>query len=482
MTLVDTLFGHQREAVEFAVKRGGRGAIFHDPGLGKTRTALEIWSRLSAKRAPNRVRLLVIAPLSLLEAAWHDEARKYLEIGETQFRNIHRDGLPERGDAVPAIMVVNYEFFQRAEKVQKLLALMSRAGGEWCAVLDESSRIKNYRAATTKSLLQICKAFEYRIVMSGTPAPNCETEYWAQIGFVDTEVFGKSFNAFRNTYFHLERRGQEISTQGMVMTRQAISQLFKQGAEYKITAQRRAELVARMAPFVHRAIKEECLDLPPVVDEVRLVQLGPQQKRAYNEMRRNLISEIAGKPVVARVALSKVMKLREITSGFAMAEDESIVELGECPKMAELEDLVTGELAGRQVIVWCQFVWEIEKVTEMLVSCGGGVSQIYGAIKPGVDRDEAIAAFKDGRTRFLVAHPRSAAHGLTFVNCCNEIFFSLDYSFETYDQGRDRTHRIGQTQTCVYHHILAQGTIDEEILAKLRTKGSMNEIVDGLLR
>jgi SNF2 family DNA or RNA helicase len=458
------LFTHQKAGIETVLKNGGSGALFFDPGTGKTRTALEIFDRL--RNSNPKLRLFVFCPLSLIEGAWRPEIKKYFG-DQFTFSNCHKEGV----DSMADIMCVNYEFLVQTKKLEIIKDLIR--GGDWMAVLDESSKIKNHKAITTKALLSLRLLFKHRIVMSGTPAPNDETEYWGQIEFVRPGILFDNFSKFRNTYFRLERNGIPVEMNGMVITKRTMQELFKRGAEYKISADNRSKMFDRIGYLIHSAKKDECLDLPEQVDELRLIEMGPDQKRAYKQMKRDLITQINEKAIVAQVALTKLMKLREITSGFAMDEDGSAIELKECPKLKELEEILD-ELGDRQAIIWGQFTYEIKKIRALLAERGAGVATLFGET---LDKTDAINAFIDGRVRYLVAHPASAAHGLTFVNCSHQIFFSIDYSWERYEQARARTHRAGQKQTCVYYHILAAGTIDEEILEVLRKKGDMQDLV-----
>src|SRR3990172_5939562 len=108
------LFKHQADAVSFVAARGGSGCLFHDPGLGKTRTALEIFKAARIKEPS--LRLLVIAPLSLLEAAWRNDAEKFFP-GEWRVFNCHKEGFDDKNaDLLSAdILAVNYEFFQNEQ-------------------------------------------------------------------------------------------------------------------------------------------------------------------------------------------------------------------------------------------------------------------------------------------------------------------------------------------------------------------------------
>lgn len=472
---VDTpLFKHQNDAVEFLLKNSGCGLIAHEPGLGKTRTALEAYSRFKTMLGddPN-FHLLVVAPISLLEAAWHEDLARFTP--HLSFWNLHKNGIQSPPSQVPHanVYAINYEFFQYTDKVQRLMGFLTPK--QWMAVLDESSKIKNHAASQSKNLLAIKNLFSYRVAMSGTPAPNSEAEYWSQISFSMANVLPKSFNQFRRTYFYLRgRNGQPVAAPA-VPTRQAMHDLFsKQGAEYAITKEKREELFSVIGPFIHARKKEDCLDLPDQVDEKRLVKMGPNQARAYRQMKNQLVAEIQGQDVVAQVALAKLMKLREITSGFAISEDQQVVET-ECPKIDALDDIIS-ELGEKQAIIWCNFTWEIYKVCAMMTKYGR-TATLHGGTK---DREDSINGFIKGEYRYLVANPHSAAHGLTFVNCSEQIFFSLDYSWEAYEQARARTHRAGQVNKCTYYHLLAEGTIDEEILGVLKKKGNAQEIVFSL--
>jgi SNF2 family DNA or RNA helicase len=197
-------------------------------------------------------------------------------------------------------------------------------------------------------------------------------------------------------------------------------------------------------------------------------------------MKNDLITEIKNTPIAAQVALAKLMKLREITSGFAINTSGQEMDIGESPKLNELLEVIE-EAGNQQQIIWGCFKWDINKICSMLRECFGEgcYRTLYSATK---DHQASINEFKAGDARFLVANPRSAAHGLTFTNCSLETFFSLDYSWEFYEQAKARIHRAGQTKSCTYIHLVAKDTIDEQILKCLREKGDINQIAYEMMR
>ena len=480
------LYKHQLSACQFAVGNGGNVALFHDPGCGKTRTALEIFSYL--RNHNPELRMLVVCPLSLINAAWGEDVAKFTDYKYIPYSDI-KPGTPRGRPGCEAdhdILGINYESLIVEKRFKEIAGALAR--GQWLLCVDESSRMKNPKSQTTKALLRLAPFAKHRIIASGTPAPNCETEFWAQANFVKADTFPSSFYAFRNSYFHLSRNGQVMMTQGRVMTRGMMSQVFQQGWKYEITPEKRAVLMGKMSPFAHWVKKEDALDLPDKIDEVRKIRLNPNEKKAYNEMKTHLVAEIKTgrkmrgqdevKEVIAEVALAKLMKLRQATSGFLYDEDHNALRPGRSSKIRELADVLE-ELGNQQVIIWVNFHEEIAAISKLLNDEGKTFTTLYAGTD---DREQSIKDFQQGKAQYLIAHPRSAAHGLTFVNCSAAVFFSLDYSYEAHAQARDRIHRIGQTKKCLYVYIIAENTIDGLVLDVLNRKKSLQDVFYELVK
>jgi len=461
------LFKHQSDAVEFAVRNRGSCALFHDPGLGKTRTCLEIFKRY--RQTDPKLRLFVVCPLSLVNAAWGEDIKRFTEFSHAPLKQI-------KGD-LPDIVIVNYEALISRKYLPTIHRLVMDY--QFMCVLDESSRLKNHKSVTTKTLLAMTECFRYRVIASGTPMPNSEAELWGQISFVRPYLLPHSFYAFRNTYFHLERDG-EIMTTGRYVSRDEMREILTQGWKYEITAESQRQLMHEISPVTHWVKKEEALDLPEKIDEVREVQLSAKESKAYEEMRDLLVTEIEGQEITAQIVLTKLMKLRQATSGFFYAEDGKAVEVDKASKLKELEEVIE-ELGVQPLIIWVQFHHEVHVIQRMLAAKYGSdqVTTLYSETE---NRDKEINRFKNNQVRFLIAHPRSAAHGLTFINCNTMIFYSMDYSYEAHAQARDRIHRIGQSNKCLYIYMIATGTIDEQLLMVLQRKKGLQDAVYAIVR
>ena len=172
--------------------------------------------------------------------------------------------------------------------------------------------------------------------------------------------------------------------------------------------------------------------------------------------------------------LSETMKLRQLCGGWCYDDDRTVRRVGNSKEQALAEVL---EEIGDQAIIWVEFREDAESIRMML---GPSCCMLIGGIS-NTDRQDAISGFQQGKYKYLVAHPQSAGHGLTFVNSRYAVFYSLGYSLEYHQQARDRIHRIGQKNKCTYIYLLANGTIEEKIFSIVREKADAVETIKSYL-
>ena len=453
------LFNHQGHGL--SVGQTGNQAFFWECGTGKTLLALkliEYWHAQGIGPA------LVVCPLSIIDSAWLADCLQFtpgLSVTSLWAKTSaeRRKRLREDHD----LYVVNVEGL-------KLLYddIVARDFG--VVIVDESSKMKNPRSQVTKALLSLAgvpfrgspfrceRPIPHRYVLSGTPAPNDESEYWAQIKFVTGpghECFHDNFYAFRAEYFH----GVPIGCTGQKM--------------YRFRSSMRARFQAAMAPATHVVRKADCLDLPEQIHQIRTVRLCRPERQAYDAFEEDLVLRFGDQMVLGTTALVETMKLRQLTSGFAYAEGGEVIQVGTA-KLTELRCLLD-EIGPHQVIIWANFRAEIQQLLQALP---GAVALWSGT----EDREQVIKAFKAGQAQYLIANPQSAGHGLTFTNCHYAVYFGLSYSYELQKQSEDRIHRIGQQVPCEYFYLLAERTVDETIYRTVRKKGDLSSATLAYLR
>jgi SNF2 family DNA or RNA helicase len=474
------LMAHQINGVDFLIKNKGVGALFYDVGTGKTLTALSAYMKLKEK--DNSLKLLVICPLSLIKGAWIKEIEKHFpELNWIDHHGKeHKVGCWKDIDA--QIHIVNFDYLLSDKKFGSLEIIL-KWGCNWMCVVDESSKMKSYNTQTTKMILSLSKYFNHRVLCSGSPAPNIEWEYWGQMLFLSPSILGDHFFKFRSRYFRLARGKQIIDG---YMPKDTMRDLLRKGFKYEIKPSMREDMLTRMKPYCQFVKARDCMDLPEEIDEYRIIEMDEKHRKLYNTMKEEYILELKNTVpngesdyAVANIALVKFLKLRQITSSCVISEKGEVIRLGTTPKLDALMDIVE-ECGDKQLIIWANFHFEIDMIVKALEKISP-VSQLHGRI-PESERITHLNDFLEGRTRFLVANPHSAGHGLTMVNANIQIFYSIDYSSETYLQARGRTMRYGQKNNCVYFHILCANSIDEDVLALVQKKMTASQIVEKYLR
>ncbi len=458
------LFDHQQKGVDFIIKNKGAGAFFWDMGTGKTLAAIKVFERMH--KLDEKRQLLVICPLSLIESAWMEDIKKFTNLSCASLRD-------SPNIKAYNILIINYEAIisRKFQKTwEQVLALKPMC------VLDESQKIKAYNAKTTKALLKAAPAFPYKIVMSATPAPNIESEYWSQMCFLAPRILGNNFFKFRNKYMALCRGATIVPLYGL--GKREIMMMLQRGYTMGIHPDMLHDLRARMKPYCQYIAKRDVLDLPDEINVNRFVTMTKEQTKAYRDMWDELVMEIDGTEISVNIALAKIMKVRQITGGFAYTPNAArpAFEFKDNPKMKELENVIEEIGPRRSVIVFCQYKWEIEKITEIFKE---RATALYSDTP---DRNAAIRKFKQSTNGILVSHPASGGVGLSFNDCDYTVFYSLSYSFLEYYQARGRSMRANKKNNATYIHLIARDSIDEVIMGALLRKEDNHTLFRGLMK
>ena len=106
-----------------------------------------------------------------------------------------------------------------------------------------------------------------------------------------------------------------------------------------------AELAETLKSFSYRILKDDCLDLPPKTYMKRIIQLTPEQKRVYGQMKQMALAELKGKMVTTVNVITQLMRLQQITCGHFKADDGSMQEIKN-NRIDELMDVLE-ELEGK---------------------------------------------------------------------------------------------------------------------------------------
>lgn len=411
---------------------------------------------------------LIVAPLSVLPV-WQREFKDYADypcevkilIGKMEKRV---EALFDFSDEnVLQAAVINYESVWRGD--------MFTALQEWkpeMIVCDESQKIKGPGTKQSRALHKLgdIGTTKYKLILTGTPVTNSPMDFFSQYKFLDPDVFGKSYYAFRNRY----------AVMGGYRDKQIVGYRYMD------------ELVRKAHSIAHRVTKDEALDLPERVDQELYCELEHKAMRYYQEMLRHNIIEIEEEKeqkgrVEAANVLARLLRLQQITGGFVPRDDDPQKKIQVSKvKLDLLKDVLNDLLeSGKKVVIFARFLAEIAAIEDVLRKLvgNGGHRVVTGAVNMEA-RGTAVEEFQNNPdVKVFVAQIQTAGLGITLTAADTAIFYSMDFSYANYEQAKARLHRIGQRNKVTYIHLLAQDTVDEKIYNVLKKKKSVvDDVVD----
>jgi len=425
------LYKHQEDALKLLRITEGFG-LFFDMGCGKTLTIIkDLEERLQDGR---NTQALIVCPLSVVHS-WITELGKFSSLSAVAIR-----GTPKQREAAlnstAQVKVINYDIVHKYEK--------QLASADYL-VADESQRLISPKTRWTKALLRLSKAAKTKRVLTGTPIRNWPIDLFNQMKFINPAILPwRSHFAFRKQF--------------------AIE--MNMGGFSKIIGVRDEEDIrARCAPFVrYVAFDDAITGMPEWVDQVRTVEMNPDQKRAYKELSKDLVTQVDMGMVTAQNAAIQMLRLSQIAGGTLLDEEGKPHRLGS-KKLDELRDVIAAGHKG--IVVWCKFTEEIKWIGHEI-----GAEVIYGAV-PDDERRRILKDFEDGRINILIAQVQTLAEGVNELkNADCEVRWSYDFSYVTYVQSRARLRRSGRDKTkpCLSIQLVTEDTTDTKVIAAVKRK------------
>lgn len=456
-----TLMRHQQLGREIA-KYQDRYAFFYDTRTGKTPLSLAIM-RDDIIANPSH-KWLVVCPLILIDNAWIPDAAQF--VPELTTISCHASTPAKRLErlATPAnIYVTNTESFVKYREH------FDKMGFEGC-IVDESSDMKSPSSKVSKELVDFAQTVKRFYLLSGTPAPNGEHEYYMQLKAVDYYGVQSSYTQFKEYYF--------------------VNMSYNpQYEKLALRPDRKDELLALIRKYALYVDKEDVLTTPGRTFHEVEFELPADVKKHYNKLKNELYVELGdGLRITAPSAAAKLNKLNQVTSGFIIDtqavkenkfyDDSNLQEwyLLDKYRFDRLALLLENECRDEQVLIWANYRKEFELISEML---GDRCRCVYGGTSIQ-DKNDAIQRFKDGRIQYLIANPASADKGLTLTNAHISIYFSLNWSYELFKQSMERIYGDirKQPKHCDYYVMIAKGTIDRVLYSDvLQGKGTASYAV-----
>ena len=238
------------------------------------------------------------------------------------------------------------------------------------------------------------------------------------------------------------------------------------------------ELSEKIKPFSKRVLKDDCLDLPDKTFIKHTVELTKEQKKVYEQMKREAIAFLDGKMQSTATVMTQLMRLHQITCGHFTADDGTIKDLP-CSRLSELMSIL--ENVEGKAIIWSHYTHDVKRIIEKIKEVYGEDSVVdYFGETDQDQRSKNIKKFQtDDNCRFFVGTTHTGGYGITLTAGSTMIYFSNGYDLEKRQQSEARIDRIGQTKKMTYIDIISQDTVDERIVKALRSKINIANTIMG---
>lgn len=431
--------------------RSAGAGLYMEQGTGKTLTTIAIAGRMFLDGIIKK--MLVVAPASVVPV-WPSEFGSFAafpyDIRPLEGAGSKRIAVLESWGSDPDVLQIaalNYESTWRIDK-----AIL-----KWkpdLVVLDESQRIKSPGAKQSKFIHRLGKATPYRLILTGTPVTQGPLDFYSQLKFADPRILGSSYVALKSRY----------AVMGGFENRQILG--------YKNLP----ELTKKVHSIGFRVTKDEALDLPEQVDQIRYCELEGKAKSTYQQLLKHSVAEISkDKRIVTQNVLAKLLRLSQLAGGFYSEAGEKPIMVSDA-KLKLLEE-VLDDLGEQKVVIFARFLAEIEAIKELLESRGTHYQFIDGSV-PLSERGEVVREFQENpECKVFIAQIQTAGLGITLHAASVAIFYSLDYSYANLDQAKARLHRIGQKSTVTNIYLIARGTVDTKVFGALGKKQDIARLV-----
>ena len=444
-------------------------AYFMEMGTGKSKVLIDNISMLYDKGKINGA--LIIAPKGVYQN-WYDT-----EIPVHMADHIEKDVVLWKAMINQKQENELNKLFQSNEKLHILCmnveAFSTKKGLDFAAkfmschntlmAIDESTTIKNPDAKRTKNIVTLGREARYRRILTGSPVTKSPLDLFKQCEFLDPYLLDYgSYYAFRTRYAVMKS-----------------ANFGGRSVQIVVGYKNLGELSEKLEPFSYRCLKEDCLDLPDYTYVKRKIQLTPEQKKLYQQMKTMALAILDGKKMSTQSAMVQLMRLHQITCGHFTADDGTIEEVKN-ERLDALVDLLR-EVENKAVI-WAHYRHDINAIVNAVETNFGKESYVtYYGDTTNEERQNAIKQIQDPNSpvRFIIGTPQTGGYGITLTGANTMIYYANGYDYEKRIQSEARINRAGQTRKMTYIDIIAEDTVDEKIVKALKNKMNIASKITG---
>lgn len=454
---------HQKKALSYLCRRD-TAALYTDMGTGKTKIMIDMIQTRGFKR------VLVVAPNKACEV-WEEQIALHgieslfrvlrlnnLSVSKSIERLHQNDTSTMQGlHTETYVFIINYEKVWR-DGIDKIL--LSKKFGIDCVICDESHRIKTPRSKCSMYLARLGKVVPHRYLVTGTPLAEKPTDVYAQYKFLDPTIFGTTLSAFRDRYENLDP----------VMTARIGHRILDKNQPY-INLEELHDKMFSCAFYI-----ESSIELPEQTDIIRNFHMPEKTEKLYHQVFKEKVAELNGLWLESNNVLTTIIRLQQITSGFAVVEDIETKERSrinlDSMRKEEFKELLQEFPEKEPIVVFARFTKDLRNIRKACEELGYSYSEVSG-------KTDTLKDWKSGKTKVLGLQYSSGSESIDLTRARYCVYYSLTHRLALYEQSRKRIHRPGQTKPVVYYHLISNMkkgfTIDKKMFEALKNK---KDIVD----
>jgi len=455
-----TLYPYQKEGVRFAAS-AGRAILADEMGLGKTVQAIATAELLRREGFVSNV--LILCPTTL-KYQWKREIERFTEASVVVL-----DGTPEQ-----RCELLEGEAFFKIASYNSILNMVDASALQAVdmLILDEVQRLKNWNTQLAKAVRRISS--RYALILSGTPLENRLEELYSIVELVDQFLLSPYY-LFRDRYIIMDQDGRTTGYRNL------------------------SEIGQRMANVMIRRRKADvALQLPPRIDKNLFVPMTREQMEAHHDLKRqaarlvakwhrqHFLSEMDRRQLLLllqqmRMACDSLFVLDEHSRHDTKVE-ETMNILDECGVDGAENGQWTmnnGQNPSPKVVIFSQWERMTRLVAQELERSGIEYAYLHGNV-PSRERKERVEAFQNDPSVRVFLATDAGSTGLNLQAANVVINLDMPWNPAVLEQRIGRLHRIGQQRGVEVINLISAGTIEEDMLSRLRFKTSLFEgVLDG---
>lgn len=433
-----------------------RAYCLNSIGTGKTMSAAWASDYLMTERVIRKV--LVVSPLSTLERVWGDSI--FFHLRHRTCAVLHGTAAKRRQLFLQPhdYYVVNHDGFEllcqitKDTKGQRSIRLLRDDID--LVIIDELAVYRNGQTEKHKILRAALKPSTWVWGLTGTPIPNAPTDAWAQCRIITPHTVPGFFTSFKNQTM------QQVTMYKWVPRKEALEVVYK-----------------AMQPAI-RFAREEVFTLPGELHTERSVELTKDQKKHYQELLKELYTEINEGKVTAVNEGVKILKLLQVACGVVYDKTGVQHEIDCKPRVSTVLEII--EEAGEKVLVFAPFTGSVHMLHRE-ISKHWTCEMVYGKTSPA-NRNRIFSAFQDSDDpHVIVADAGCMSHGLTLTQASTIIWYAPTTSNEEYVQANGRITRAGQTTVANIVHIEAT-TLERAMYKRLKDKTALQGLLLNMVK